>query len=67
MTWRELAEKIMRVIPENEMDEQAYVFDYSMNNNPDGYMIPIKDIEPWDYEEEPPSDFSIVFNSEDWK
>lgn len=67
MTWRELAEKIMRMIPENELDEKAHLFDYSTNNNPDGHMIPVKDIEPWDLEEEPPSDFSIVYNSEDWE
>lgn len=67
MTWRELVNVIEKTIPEDCMNEQAYIFDYSMNNNPDGRFVRALDVEPYDYDETPQSDFSIVCNSENWE
>lgn len=66
MTWRELINAIIRNVPENEMDNLALLFDYSDNNNPDGKFYEVNGVEPYDFDENPQRDFSIVFNSEDW-
>lgn len=67
MTWRELVATIQNELPENMMDNQAYVFDCSMNNNPDSKYIPIVSINPWRFDDNPLKDYAIVCNSEDWE
>ena len=66
MTWRELVDAIINNLSENELDEPALLFDYSDNNNLNGNFCEVAGLEPWDLDENPPHDFSIVFNSEDW-
>ena len=66
MTWRELIDTIIKNIPENELDSPALLFDYSDNNNPDGIFYEVNGFEPYDFDEEPQQDFSIVFNSNEW-
>lgn len=66
MTWRELINAIIKNVPESEMDNLALLFDYSDNNNPNGNFCEVTGFEPYDFDENPQRDFSIVFNSEDW-
>lgn len=67
MTWRELMQEIMYNVPERDKDKQTYVFDYSIDNNPDGKYIPIVGINLWRFEDNPLKDYAIVCNSEDWE
>lgn len=67
MTWRELMHEIIYNVPERDKDKQAYVFDYSIDNNPDGKYIPIVGINLWRFDDNPLKDYAIVCNSEDWE
>lgn len=66
MTWRELVDAINKNLPDAEWDRPAILFDYSDKHNPDGNFCEIKGLEPWDLDENPPRDFSIVYNSDNW-
>lgn len=67
MTWRELVATIQSELPEDMMDEQAYIFDYSMNNNPAGHVVPITYCGSLNINENQTRDFWIFCNSEDWE
>ena len=66
MTWRELVAMIQNELPENMMDEQAYVFDCSMNNNSDGHIVPVVDFNSLSFGDNQTRDLWILCNSEDW-
>ena len=65
MTWRELIDTIIKNLPNDEWDKPALLFDDSWNNNLDGRFYKANGVEPYDFDENPQRDFSIVFNSED--
>lgn len=64
---RAYARDYVQCARERDKDKQAYVFDCSMNNKPDGKYIPIVSINPWRFDDNPPKDYAIICNSEDWE
>lgn len=67
MTWRELVATIQSELPEDMMDEQAYIFDCSMNNNSIGHIVPVVDFNSLSFNGNQIRDFWILCNSEDWE
>lgn len=64
MTWNELAKFIMTIMPAEERDKDAIVWDMSTNNPSGGCFMKIWDVSP--YDGMVTTNYSCNINTEDW-